>query len=260
MQGPPKVKGRLRPLQRRVVTATQYGRNCLRRNGYNVCPRGLMNMQRLQILWHKTYSWWYEFYLHINTRGAVKPVTDEGVHYTPLPYPMIFRMLRLLDLQANDVFVDVGCGKGRVVCCVCRLPIKAVVALELNDDLLAQAMANVSNVRRKRTTVVPVALSAENYDYDDATVVYLYNPFNERITRLVIEQLYQSYLAVPRTIRIVYANPVYDSVLMQHGWLEKYAEWRDDAFPVFGYAVSFWRTTPHGDGAAGRRVDAVVRL
>jgi hypothetical protein len=217
-------------------------------------------MQRLQIILHKAYSWWYEFYFHINTRGAVQPVTAEGVHYTPLPYPMIFRMLRLLDLQPQDVFVDVGCGKGRVVCCACRLRMRTVIALELNHELLNQAMENVAHVRGKVTPVVPAAVSAERYDYSAATVVYLYNPFNERITSLVIEQLYRSYLTTPRTVRVVYANPVHESVLARHGWLEKYEEWPDDEFPVFGYAVSFWRSIPPANRAAGTPADAAVSL
>src|SRR4051812_36674945 len=92
--------------------------------------------RRLRILWHQAYSLWYETYLGIDTRGLVRPPTDEGVHYTPLPYPMIARMIDSLALQPDDVFVDIGCGKGRVVCCVCLHEIRKVVALELNGDLL----------------------------------------------------------------------------------------------------------------------------
>jgi hypothetical protein len=242
--------------RRRQDEQCQYREADATQAGYNAGSRAITDMRHLQVLWHRAYSWWYEFYLRIETRGAVQPVTHEGVHYTPLPYPMIFRMLRLLDLQPSDVFVDVGCGKGRVVCCVCRVPIRTVVALELNNELLGQALENTARVRGRRTTVVPVALSAESYNYDAATVVYLYNPFNERITRLVLRRLYESYLAVPRPIRVVYANPVHESLLKEHGWLEKYAEWPSDAFPVFGYPVSFWRSMPRGNRAGGKLADA----
>jgi predicted RNA methylase len=200
------------------------------------------------VLWHKVYSWCCELCLRLDTRGAVQPLTDEGVHYTPLPYPLIARMLRVLDLRSSDVFVDVGCGKGRVVCCACRLLVKRVVALELNRELLDQAMENARRVRGRRAPVEPVGISADEYEFSDATVVYLYNPFNARITGLVMEQLYRSYLQAPRTIRVVYANPVHESVLTQRGWLEKYAEWPPDDFPVFGYRVSFWRTLAPAGG------------
>jgi predicted RNA methylase len=198
--------------------------------------------RQLNILWHKASSWWFEFYLGIDTRGAVQPPTDEGVHYTPLPYPMIFRMLKLLDLQSNDVFVDIGCGKGRVVCCACRLPIRKVVAIELNGDLLDQAIDNAGKVRGRRAIVDPVQGSAQDHDYTDATVVYLYNPFNARITELVMDKLFLSYTQFPRAIRVVYANPVHETAMEKHGWLMKYDEWPASDFAVFGYPVSFWRS------------------
>ena len=198
--------------------------------------------RRLRILWHQANSLCYEFYLGINTRGLVRPPTDEGVHYTPLPYPMISRLIAALDLQPEDVFVDVGCGKGRVVCCVCRHAVRKVVALELNGDLLTQTLDNVSKVRGRRAEVNAVEGSAEEYDYSDATIVYLYNPFNARLTGLVVDRLFQSYSKTPRKMRVVYANPVHETALQNHGWLRKYEEWPADEFPVFGYRVSFWET------------------
>ena len=196
----------------------------------------------LTILWHKAYSWWWEAFLGVNTRGAVGPPTSEGVHYTPLPYPMIFRMLRSLNLTADDVFVDVGCGKGRVVCCASRLPIRKVVAIELNGELLDLAVANAAKVRGRRAPVEPIRLSAEAYEYANATVVYLYNPFNARITGLVMGNLLSSQLRRPRPVRVVYANPIHEAELQRHGWLEKYDHWPASDFPVFGYPVSFWRS------------------
>jgi SAM-dependent methyltransferase len=199
-------------------------------------------MNAPKVLWHKAMSFWFEAYLGIETIGAVAPITDEGVHYTPLPYPLISRMLTSLHLSGSDVFVDVGCGKGRVVCCASRIKMRRVVALEINKDLLALAVANARRVRGKRTPVDPVAASADVYNFEDATVVYLYNPFNARITNLVIQQLFLSYSRRPRGIRIVYANPVHEQVLDRQGWLEKYDEWPATDFPVFGRNVTFWRS------------------
>lgn len=198
---------------------------------------------RFKTLWHKLHSLWFEFYLGIDTRGMVAPLTSEGVHYTPLPYPMIFKMLKCLKMKPTDVFVDIGCGKGRVVCCACRLPIKKVVAIELNTVLLAQTVNNVTKVRSRKCSVEPVAISAEQYDYSGATVVYLYNPFNARLTELAMEKLFVSYSKSPRPIQVVYANPVHEHALHRNNWLEKYHEWTASDFPVFGYPVSFWRTS-----------------
>jgi SAM-dependent methyltransferase len=199
---------------------------------------------RMGILWHRAYSLCAERYLGIRTRGLERPPNAEGVHYTPLPYPLVFRMLRELGPGPEDVFVDVGCGKGRVVCCAARARMKKVIALELNPALLGQAVRNAAAVRGRRTVVVAVEQSAETYNYEDATVVYLYNPFNARLTGMVLEQLRQSASRRPRTVRVVYANPVHESTVVQHGWLKKYEEWPASEYPVFGYAVSFWRADP----------------
>lgn len=200
--------------------------------------------QHLSIYWHKAQSAAYEKFLGIRTRGAVPPMTAEGIHYTPLPYPMIQSMLRQLNLAADDVFVDIGAGKGRVACCVSRCRIARVVALELNPELLAQAITNAKAVRGRKAPVEPVLKSADDYAYPDATVVYLYNPFNARILAAVMDRIAASNLRHRRPIRMVYANPVHDDVLAQHAWLEKYDEWSASRFPVFGYRVSFWRTVP----------------
>lgn len=197
---------------------------------------------RLKTLFHKLQSVWFEYYFGINTRGAVAPPTAEGVHYTPLPYPMVFKMLKTLELKSNDVFVDIGCGKGRVVCCACRLPIKKVVAIELNPALLEQTVKNVNRTRSRKCPVEPVATSAEQYDYDGTTVIYLYNPFNARLTELVMEKLFVSCSKSPRHLQVVYANPVHEQALRRNNWIEKYREWPASDFPVFGYPVSFWRT------------------
>jgi len=209
----------------------------------------------LQSAWHKALSLWYEAYLGIDTRGAVDPLTPDGVHYTPLPYAMILRLIDFLSLEPADVFVDVGCGKGRVTACICRLPIERVVALELNGTLLEQAMLNASRVRGKIAPVEAVHGPAEQYDYHDTTVAYLYNPFSERLTNEVVDRLFASYSKRPRPIRVVYANPVHEAALERHGWLQKFAEWPATDFPSFGYPVSFWRSSAERltTGSAGDR-------
>jgi hypothetical protein len=191
--------------------------------------------------WQRAESFLAERYLGIQTRGNAAPPNADGVHYTPLPYSVIRRMLQRLQLRSQDVFVDVGCGKGRVVCCACRTPVGKVVALELNPTLLDEAMTNVGRVRGKRAPVERVLCSAEKYDYKDATVVYLYNPFHARLTELVLGRIHQSFLQGFRQLQIVYANPLYPKALMRHNWLEQYEEWPAEEFPSFGCRVSFWR-------------------
>jgi hypothetical protein len=184
-----------------------------------------------------------ERWLRIQTTGRVNSIGAESVHYTPLPYMLIFRMLQVLALGPEDVFVDIGCGKGRVLCCASRHSLKGVVGIELNEVLLRIAERNLKRLRGRVTPVNLLHVSAEQYAYDEATVIYLYNPFNRAITEKVIDQIYASHQRSPRRLRVVYANPVHEQVFTKHGWLRKFAEWSASDYQRFGYPVSFWETS-----------------
>lgn len=195
-----------------------------------------------EIAYQKLLSGLFERWLGIRTTGKAEATTSEGIHYTPLPYVMIRRMLRSLALDKQDVFVDIGCGKGRVLCCAARFSLKRVVGVELNGELVRIAKDNLLKLRGVRTPAEVVHVSAEDYAYSDATVIYLYNPFNRRITQHVMELIHSSWREIPRRVRVVYANPVHEEVMSEKGWLRKSDEWPASAFPGFGYPVSFWTT------------------
>jgi SAM-dependent methyltransferase len=192
--------------------------------------------------WQKLHSFAAERYLGIRTTGWTAPINRGGVHYTPLPYQLVFRMLRRAQLGSDDVFIDVGCGKGRVVCCACRYPIRRVVALEVNGRLLAEAMENVSRVKGRKVAVEPVEGPAEEYEFRDASVIYLYNPFDQPTTHQVLGRIRDSYRAHPRHIRIIYANCRHEGALIEGGWLRRCEQWPADRYPGFGYPVSFWES------------------
>ena len=196
----------------------------------------------LSLFSQKVRSFVSERYLGIDTTGAVDPTVKWGVHYTPLPYHIISRILTRLELERSDIFVDIGCGKGRVVCCACRLPVRRVVGIEVNQDLLKQADSNVAHMRGPKASFEPIPLPAEAYDYPDATAIYLYNPFDRPIMDQVFQKLTQSYLRNPRRIRVAYANCVHEEPLRQTGWLKKQDEWPAREFPGFGCPISFWGT------------------
>lgn len=200
---------------------------------------------RLRTAWQRALSVATERWWRIDTTGRVEATTPEGVHYTPLPYVIIFRILDHLELGPRDVFVDIGSGKGRVLCCAARRRLSRVVGIEPNEDLVRVARGNMSRLRGVRTPVDLVVAMADAYDFADATVVYLYNPFGYSATAQVMETLARSHAANPRRLRVVYANPVHDQAMLeQHRWLKKTVEWPAADFPGFGYPVSFWESLP----------------
>jgi predicted RNA methylase len=61
---------------------------------------------------------------------------DSRVHYTPTPYGNLFRLLRMVNLRSDDVFVDLGAGMGRAVFAASWLDARRVVSIEVVKEPL----------------------------------------------------------------------------------------------------------------------------
>ncbi len=72
---------------------------------------------------------------------------DWRVHYTPTPYSDIFRLLRMIELRSDDVFVDFGAGMGRAIFAASWLGVTRAVGIEIEQDLCDKAR---ENYRRSR--------------------------------------------------------------------------------------------------------------
>ena len=73
----------------------------------------------------------WERRLGISTRGSVPVDFPDAHHYAAMQYSSIFEVLRFLSLSSSDTFVDIGSGKGRVVCCAARHAVAKVVGIGL---------------------------------------------------------------------------------------------------------------------------------
>jgi hypothetical protein len=193
-------------------------------------------------IWNKFYSFCYERFLGIQTTGYSAPPVKHSGHYTPLPYSVLQHILDKMQLGSEDVFVDIGCGKGRVICCASRLSLQKIIGIELNKELVAMAEANIQKIRRPKSRVEIINVSADEYDYTDATAIYLYNPFEAPIMDKVLSQFASSLKRNPRNLKIAYANPLQEQLFKQTGWLKKTDEWPARKYFGFDSPISFWST------------------
>ena len=135
-----------------------------------------------------------------------------------------FRMLMDdLAIAEDDVFLDLGSGKGRVLLLAAQHPFRRVIGVEISETLIAAARTNVSRCTAARVCHDIEILHANAKDFEiprDVTVLYLYNPFHGDILRRVFENIHRSLLAHPRRIRIVVNNPVHAADLAaRQRWL-----------------------------------------
>jgi SAM-dependent methyltransferase len=158
------------------------------------------------------------------TSGAVRlgdiGLERDGYHdYEPSGWRSFQRALRGIDVGPGDVFVDIGCGKGRVVAQAARRPFKRVIGVELAPDLAARANALLKAERGRRRCGSVEILSADATTWrlpDDVTIVYAYNALSGDSLRAMLDRIAESKRRAPRELRFLYVNPLSEADVLAH--------------------------------------------
>jgi SAM-dependent methyltransferase len=180
------------------------------------------------------------------------PTAPDSVGYEGTPYLLLVEIFRHLKLRMNDVFVDVGCGKGRVLLMALRSAVGVAVGVELNARFLEAARANLQVSHSDADRYYLFHGFVQDFDFDSATVLFLFNPFGAPTMRKMLDRVSASLRRRPRELRIVYVNPVEESVLAERSWLKRTEVWLRDAWPDNRFlpkrphVVSFWSSTQAG--------------
>jgi len=161
--------------------------------------------------------------------------------YDTIDYRLLRRVINRLELRPYDVAYELGCGLGRIVCVLARQRIHRSIGIELSPALARRAEQNIASLRGRRAEAEIRIQDAAEANYDDGTVFVLFNPFGERILAAVLEQIHDSLLRSPRSIRMAYILPRRDFLMEQADWLRSTGSLNS---AWFGINVSFWTNTP----------------
>lgn len=145
---------------------------------------------------------------------------DERSPYKAAGWLSLRRILPAREVCERDVFIDFGSGMGRIVLQAGRYPFRRVIGVELSEELTQIARENLA-CNRSRLRCPDILLArADVLDYeipDDVTIAFFYNPFTGSIFARVIKALIESVDRAPRTVRIIYVNPVEEPFLLGTG-------------------------------------------
>lgn len=203
---------------------------------------------------NRTVDQLWERRLGIRTTGNVLIHEPDSHLYGTFSYTWINRILERLDLGRDDVFVDIGCGKGRILCCAARRSIRKVIGIDLDEKLCAQARDNATRMRGRAAPIEIIHARAQDFDYGDCTRFFLFHPFGAATLKLVVDSIEQSLRERPRSIQLVYLNPVNDYVLEEAGGapgvgngaaaaskFTRFDYWRSHPRGTLKHDVSFWQ-------------------
>lgn len=162
---------------------------------------------------------------HVDTCGEIdlseldieSPHFAFGNSYQPSSPKMFFEMLGALDIRHEDyTFIDIGSGKGLVLLLASTYPFRRIVGVEFSPQLHQIAEENIRNYQnpeQRCRNIESIVTDVTEYDIpEDPEVIYLFNPFNEKILETLLAKIRRSIERRPRPVFILYKNPVANEV------------------------------------------------
>lgn len=144
-----------------------------------------------------------------------------AVHYQASKARMVRTLLKQLELPTDGAFVDLGCGKGRVLLLASRHGFKRVVGVDFCTSLCLQARRNAALFRQRYPDSAPIEViesDAAHYAYrGDEIIFYLYNPFNEIVLSRALERIGESVRKSPRAVWLIYNTPLHHGTIVRDG-------------------------------------------
>ena len=157
-------------------------------------------------------------------------------------------------------FVDIGCGKGRVLMLASEFPFRQVVGVESSALLVRAALANLALWNRTHRACADIrVVEADVLEYPPPvtpTLLFMYHPFEEELFGRWVSSLPPARSA---PLYFAYLNPVHEQLLARMPWASLLwtgevpftaAEAAVHLFRGTAERVSLYRLTPPGHESA----------
>ena len=165
----------------------------------------------------------YDWEHRVNTTSGTVAWRERllGIFHSPYQPtdPSTFReMMDALPIDFREfTFIDIGSGKGRALLMAAEYPFRRIVGVELLPELDRAARENIRAYKsptQKCSALESVCTDARKFDLpDEPAVLYLFNPLPEPALREFLQRIAQSIAQSPRTLWLIYYNPLEDSVV-----------------------------------------------
>lgn len=173
----------------------------------------------------------YDWEHRVNTTAGTVGWRERllGVFHSPYQptEPVLFQeMMAGLPIDFRQfTFVDLGSGKGRTLLMASEYRFRRIVGVEILPKLHRAAEENIRAYKsptQQCAQIESVCGDATEFPLPDGPLVlYLFNPLPEAGLVKVLANLEQSLQQNPRSVHVLYHNPLLDSILAPRRTLEK---------------------------------------
>jgi len=168
---------------------------------------------------------------------------SRGTQYQPTGVTLLRYAFDSIQPSHESVFIDLGCGKGRVLLLAYLRGFKRVVGVEFSPQLCQTAKENIEIFGKKLGRKVDIEIHQSDVtDYpwqDDEDVIFMFNPFDPIVLDKVLSDIQSSFIRRPRRGWIVYVNPRHQGLFDSARGFELVRETKvlGDRLSVFEFAV-----------------------
>ena len=127
----------------------------------------------------------------------------------PGSYVSLLRIVRLFSPTPNDIVYDLGCGLGRALFIFSVSKVRKVVGIEFNESIYKLLEINKNTFRGPNEIIDIQNTDALKANLDQATVIYMYNPFGKTTMDELAQRIEESLTRHPRTLKIIYWHPLH---------------------------------------------------
>lgn len=148
--------------------------------------------------------------------------------YQPIELPLFQEMLNQLAIDYSQfTFIDIGSGKGRPLLMASEYPFRRIIGVEFLPELHAIAQENIRKFpdERKLCQQIEARLAdATEFQFPcEPLAIFMFHPLPESGFRKVIANLTESIRVNPRPGWLVYANPLFEGIVLKSGSFRKVA-------------------------------------
>ena len=205
----------------------------------------------LKLTWHAALDATWDFRHGTETLTRIPPQNldtdsrnkDQATTYGATRARPFRQLLNKLNLSRAGGFVDLGCGKGRVLLIAAQYGFRKVVGVDFSESLCRIARNNVAVFSRRRRLESAISIVHSDVIHyainSDETTFFLYDPFSAKVLTQVLNNIRQSLISNPREIWVIYNSPAYHELMEGCGLFTeiRHFEFGGSEFCVYGNAA-----------------------
>jgi len=143
--------------------------------------------------------------------------TNGKMHgYSIAPKGILNNIFKKLLIKNNDMFIDIGCGKGFVLWHATNYNFRKILGIDIDENLVKVAKRNIDKLKLKNVEAIH-ANALEFNSYSDYNYFFFSNPFSLEIFKPVFDNIVLSLKNSPRKITVIYYNPTCADYILNMG-------------------------------------------